>query len=392
MPLTQTQLTPRALAARRANARKSTGPRTEAGKRRVALNALQGGGHLRRLAAGMRELGENPLEFRRLFADLLDSYQPATAAEALLVEDVATLRWQRRRCERAQAGVLAQHQDVSRQEAIRSAVKRRYRCWSHPAGAVGGGLRGAADAAYKFEQLKEMIDILEAKIEAGDFSDETRSLVRTIYGENPTGRGASIAKLFEDLARSGAQGMLFEATLQALKICLTEDSDVAELEEAACVSEGVGPSQVSQDAWLAPDRTDWRHLLRQQTTLDRQIERKTRLLLAMQRERQSQEERELDRAPAKIPPAPGNGGRPAETESELSDPAPSTEDSCVPAEAQTEHGSAAVKGAAPQKDCLFLPEQSCDVEQNKGQEAEMGVKTKLKLGRKTEPIGIESDG
>ncbi|MFB3920634.1 MAG: hypothetical protein ACE145_02880 [Terriglobia bacterium] len=43
----QISSTLRALAARRLNALASTGPRSEAGKRRVALNALKGCGHLR---------------------------------------------------------------------------------------------------------------------------------------------------------------------------------------------------------------------------------------------------------------------------------------------------------------------------------------------------------
>lgn len=43
MPLRRTSVTPRSLAARRANALKSTGPRSARGKARVSLNALKGG-------------------------------------------------------------------------------------------------------------------------------------------------------------------------------------------------------------------------------------------------------------------------------------------------------------------------------------------------------------
>ena len=171
MSLTQMKVTPRALAARRANALKSTGPSTAAGKRRVALNALKGSGHLRRLSAGMRELGENPREFRRLFADLLASYEPGTLAEALLVEDLALLRWQRRRCERAQVGLLGQHQHGARREALRAAVEARHRLWVRPGGPPkpGTGLRFAVDASHKFEELKELIDSLKEMVDDGDY-------------------------------------------------------------------------------------------------------------------------------------------------------------------------------------------------------------------------------
>ena len=53
-------LSRRELEARRANARKSTGPRTLEGKARVSLNRLQHGGRSSRLEAFLRQRGANP--------------------------------------------------------------------------------------------------------------------------------------------------------------------------------------------------------------------------------------------------------------------------------------------------------------------------------------------
>jgi len=81
-------LTPLAIAARRRNAQKSTGPRTAAGKRRSALNSLQQG-----LCSPYREAllplyGEDPREFRRVQRDLISLLQPDSDLRGL-VEDLA---------------------------------------------------------------------------------------------------------------------------------------------------------------------------------------------------------------------------------------------------------------------------------------------------------------
>jgi len=61
-------LTPRALAAWRANALKSTGPRTPEGKARVRFNALRFGGRSARMASYYyRRFGWNPREMPALF-------------------------------------------------------------------------------------------------------------------------------------------------------------------------------------------------------------------------------------------------------------------------------------------------------------------------------------
>ena len=53
-------LSDRELAARRANAQRSTGPRTERGKARSRLNALKHGGRSTRMAGYLEKLGIDP--------------------------------------------------------------------------------------------------------------------------------------------------------------------------------------------------------------------------------------------------------------------------------------------------------------------------------------------
>ena len=95
MKKTSSELTPKEIESRRENAQKSTGPRTEAGKRRAALNALKYGRYTgpHTLEQSMVLLGEDPLEFQAFRDSLIASRQPADAMERMLVEDIAMLAW-----------------------------------------------------------------------------------------------------------------------------------------------------------------------------------------------------------------------------------------------------------------------------------------------------------
>src|SRR5579885_125439 len=94
------QVTEKRLAANRAAARKSTGPRTAQGKQRSAFNSFQHGGftrheHLWRQA--LERSGDDPHALDRLRPPLLAAWQPATAQQQLLIDDLAWLYWLRDR-------------------------------------------------------------------------------------------------------------------------------------------------------------------------------------------------------------------------------------------------------------------------------------------------------
>jgi hypothetical protein len=87
--------------ANRENARRSTGPRTEAGKQASRYNALKHG-----LAAESLVIrGEDPAELDALRAQLRADHSPAGETEAMLVEEIAQCWWrlQRARAQEARA-------------------------------------------------------------------------------------------------------------------------------------------------------------------------------------------------------------------------------------------------------------------------------------------------
>ena len=92
----------RQLEANRRNARRSTGPRTAAGKAVARDNALKHGFLSRHLIIE----GESPADFGQLLDDLLAEYRPAGVVESGLVEQVAICLWRKARFVRAEAALV----------------------------------------------------------------------------------------------------------------------------------------------------------------------------------------------------------------------------------------------------------------------------------------------
>jgi hypothetical protein len=81
--------TEKQIAANRANAQKSCGPRTIEGKAQSSMNHLTWGF----CSSGILMPGEDPAEFCSLLDDLLDHHQPANVTEQILVEEMAKNKW-----------------------------------------------------------------------------------------------------------------------------------------------------------------------------------------------------------------------------------------------------------------------------------------------------------
>ena len=90
------------LLANRANAKKSTGPRTVEGKQRSARNAITHGLTSRDLTA----LGEDFAALPEIVQALNDSWNPRNPFEASLIKNLATLQIRLDRCVRMETGLL----------------------------------------------------------------------------------------------------------------------------------------------------------------------------------------------------------------------------------------------------------------------------------------------
>jgi hypothetical protein len=91
--------------ANRANARLSTGPRTESGKLRSSLNALRHG-----LTARTAVLPtEDPEAYQRHVQQFLGEYAPANPTETQLVHEIANTAWRLNRIPSLEAELLSQN-------------------------------------------------------------------------------------------------------------------------------------------------------------------------------------------------------------------------------------------------------------------------------------------
>jgi hypothetical protein len=284
----KTPLSAAQLEARRQNAQKSTGPRTLAGKARVAENPIQHGGYAvkkpsltRSLYISMQELGEDPEEFSRLQRALIKSFHAATAVEIMLVEDIAMLRWRRWRLERAQAALVARRvQDLYAQRERKSLEVSREMDAEITASQLQTGLFWDQDSPAKFNKILEWLEGLRQRLEARQISD-AETLIGWIYGPNPTTRGAQIKNLFRALAEPNANLARDSPQVMHLRSqLLLEIASMTQLFDLY-LRDYVEFSPTMRDECLVPEKNQ-RLMLRELNSIDRAIEHKTSLLLKMQ--------------------------------------------------------------------------------------------------------------
>ena len=103
------------LEANRANSRRSTGPRSVAGKARSRMNSRKHG----LTASTLVIAGEDPSEFEKLRAELMEEHGPQTALECELVERLSGLLWRLRRVPYFEAAIMnARQVEVEERESL----------------------------------------------------------------------------------------------------------------------------------------------------------------------------------------------------------------------------------------------------------------------------------
>ena len=90
------------LRANRSNAKRSTGPRSQSGKARSRLNSRKHGLTAKTLVIG----DEDPAQFEKLRAELMEEYDPQSALECELVERLSSLLWRLRRIPAFEAAII----------------------------------------------------------------------------------------------------------------------------------------------------------------------------------------------------------------------------------------------------------------------------------------------
>jgi len=310
-------LSPRRIAANRQNAAKSTGPRTADGKHRSSLNASKHGLRARELANAVRELGEDPADFQRLRKDLTSATEPEDLVESLLVDDLAALWWKKARAERAQAAVhWREIENLERDRLRRILDANREAFVESREDLLESGLRGSKVRPGVIEDIFTALNALLTMVECREWSEDAENACDALYGKKPSWRGLQIRGIFRKLREAretsrevpaAAEGAPDEAEADASQRARSIDEKAGEglaaelrqliLEEMHDVIEEVELfrlehyeiSPAMRRACLAPGDSRWTLILRQEASLDRQLDRKLKLLLQVKRFRAAEE-------------------------------------------------------------------------------------------------------
>jgi hypothetical protein len=135
-PLPEIQLNPisaRKREANRRNAQRSTGPKTERGKRTVARNAIKHGFLARQVVITAGDGEESLEEFHTLLGQLCECYEPIGVVEESLVQTIANCWWRKARVIRAENGEIRKRLDtLAMDRALRNSEKenRDVAVWS----------------------------------------------------------------------------------------------------------------------------------------------------------------------------------------------------------------------------------------------------------------------
>jgi len=321
------QMTPAALEARRRNAQKSTGPRTEQGKRRATRNGRRNGAP--RIWRSPAPAPCLTVRAEKLAHELAEAFQPANSAERLLVEELAQLHFRKRGNQEGQEGLiqknwskLARERTEHQRELTLESCEYPYRL------AAAAGFFTMEDCPAKFRELSRLLNVVKEDVEQGNFSREVEEVLKTLYGPGPTMRGARVLGNYRRLLASGfasrtagpeagpapetsdarsvpgpaaaeseeaRAARLDRASLEAARAdllrALQEEKSVLAAKYETYLEEHIPSPVALQRAALVPAEGAWRALISQDQALDRQIESKTRLLLFMQWVRRSKEQR-----------------------------------------------------------------------------------------------------
>jgi hypothetical protein len=143
-------------AANRANARRSTGPKTDEGKKIASLNAVRHGVH----AKAALLPGEDPAELDALDQGLRRDLKPVGMMQEVIVERIVSLAWKLRRIAFAEEAALVMDQK-SRER--RNEVRLMFGREESPP--ITGGAALAIDVAAKQEARLDKLLELELKLQ-----------------------------------------------------------------------------------------------------------------------------------------------------------------------------------------------------------------------------------
>ena len=287
MSLIKREPTPAQSSASQANGRRSRGPRSERGKAISSRNALKPRPFSEVVARSMQALGERPADFELMHKALAAAMEPRDAWEAAWVQDIAILRMRLEHLQRAEMGVVALQR--------RRLQHQRQRATAAPTGSAAlqlngltaiSGFTGLPDSVTKFEQVISILIQLRDIVRIEMFDHDSTLYFNLLYGKAAGPRAATLKAHFESVAQKCKHGDT-EAAAEARKSLIAELSkEIADWEQLQSLYavEFLEADPLQEDAELLLPGQQLDEVIRYETHLEDQIERKLRQFYARRRE------------------------------------------------------------------------------------------------------------
>lgn len=276
--------------ANRQNARKSTGPRTPAGRARSRMNALKHGIRSKGVLVQGLHYRENSRELDALYERFRQEMDPQGPVEEMLVDQIVTAHWRWRRALAAESGEIALSVDDEQKRHDRPVRRdeqwRRWEASDDVLGSMENSLLGCSVLEAwlcKFRaEVERAGEITATAVQEAErwFRDRPNHLTRALEAlrlellENPEGLAeAAWRERNQQRMRAFLDGRL--AGVARLRLIRLEEE---EQEEAT-----------RQAAALLPRPAVLDKILRYETALERQLFRAMNQLERLQRRRQGEE-------------------------------------------------------------------------------------------------------
>ena len=287
---TSKNVSPKQIEANRRNARQSTGPRTPQGKARARLNAMKHGLLTDEAVVQgfwVRESAPQMQELRRRF---FQQCAPVGPLEEMLVEQIITCYWRKRRVLRAECGEIAQSVGEGVWARLRHRAGQRTR-FEETRGILGESKLKLSTAGLDY--MTEILQAVGASIKLrGKLADEMRKELIRVFGVDSDGAAVELATL--EKWRQNNPDRLKAAALKARYEEEVSGFIAGRLElygylRAALENREAMEEEESRRASVLPSGESVERILRYESALDRQLFRLLRQLERSQRLRLGEE-------------------------------------------------------------------------------------------------------
>jgi len=159
--------------------RRSGGPRTELGKKRASRNALKNGLYSKVFLLP----SESGSDYERFFAEQFEDWQPVGARERLLVEEMASTKWRKRRFLLAERAECQKHTEFIEwdQQFPKPEENQKTKAWTYSL--INYGLIQKLHNPDAVNSCLEILAILQRQIEKNGFNQKKDiHLLEKVYG------------------------------------------------------------------------------------------------------------------------------------------------------------------------------------------------------------------